>query len=186
MEASTLAPPCDNLPQLLDAFCRHFRLNPIPVKDRNRACLIFDNRLAVTIAERPGRRDIILFCDVATVPTDRPEITALLLAANEGTVPMDGPDRVPVFPAAFALNPDTGSIVLRDQRPLATLTALRFSDWLDAFVSLATCWQDAVTADVPTRQDTALEAPRPSEPAEPRPQAATPAAQLPRNNWRRC
>lgn len=131
--------PAAGLRQLLDDWSRHNRLAEIPMKDDNRARLIFDDRVEVFLGERTTRGDVVLLSDVGFYNADcDTDFFAELLLANHNTG-SDGPPR-PVFPAALCLNEAAGTVVLRDQRALKTLCAERFGTWLAGFVDLAEAW----------------------------------------------
>lgn len=160
--------PATTLRQLLNDWSRHNGLAEIPMKDDNRARLIFDDSIEVFLGERPARGDVVLLCDVGFFNADCDStFFADLLRANNDSA-SDSP-AAPVFPAALCLNADAGTVVLRDQRTLSTLCAERFGTWLADFVDLAEGWLDRL--DQPHHA-----------PAKP----VVTDTVLPRDFWRRC
>ncbi len=160
--------PADSLRQLLNNWSHHNRLAEIPMADDNRARLIFDDSIEVFLGERAARGDVVLLCDVGffNAQCDDTFFAELLQANGDGS--WDGPAR-PVFPAALCLNADAGTVVLRDQRALATLCAERFGTWLADFVDLAEAWLNHL--------DQPHHAPAKSDLTD---------NVLPRDFWRRC
>ena len=134
------------LESLLSAFSDRVGLGSIPVNEEGVAHLIFDGETQIFIGARPGADQVVLFADLGRIrPDKRSEGYRLVLSANAGhrlDPAGEDPLPLPAMPMAFALNRDTGTLVVSDFRGFKELDAASFEQWLRAFLEVAERWQD--------------------------------------------
>ena len=134
------------LNSLLSAFSDRVGLGSIPVNEEGVAHLIFDGETQIFIGARPGADQVVLFADLGRIrPEKRTEGFRLALSANAGhRLDPEGEDPLPLptVPMAFALNRDTGTLVVSDFRGFQELDAASFEQWLRGFLEVAERWQN--------------------------------------------